>query len=65
MCSIQIIQLPKDRAQALLDILKTRDDRLLPVFCQALKDTGQHHVVTVLEDKGLYLTGSIFCAFMI
>jgi len=37
----------------LLVILERRPDTLLPEFCEALKASGQSHVVDILKKKGL------------
>jgi len=40
------------KTMKLLDILRKRDDGLLPAFCQALVDTGQEHVAKELGYQG-------------
>jgi len=37
------------RNEELLEILSRRDSKLLPVFYEALKETDQEHVVTILK----------------
>ena len=42
-----------EKVVKLLDILERRPDTLLPQFCEALKASGQSHVVKILMKKGL------------
>jgi len=44
----------RNRAAKLFSILLKRDDKLVPVFCQALVDTDQKHVAKMLGHQGLY-----------
>jgi len=39
------------RNEELLEILGRRDDSLLPLFYEALKETDQQHVVTMLTGQ--------------
>ena len=49
---VQAIADRYERARKLCEILKERDDDLLPVFCQALIDTGQRQVARLLGFPG-------------
>jgi len=46
-----------ERNETLLEILSRRDDELLPLFYEALQETGQKHVVNIL--RGLLLLLSV------
>jgi len=41
-----------DMVDKLLDILLRRDDRLLPLFCDALKADRQPHIVELFRRNG-------------
>ena len=58
---VQIINNRYQRARELLEILKTRDDDLVPVFCRALVNTGQRQVACLLGFQGssVYLQSDI------
>jgi len=43
-----------ERAEKLLDILYLREDELVPVFYEALVETGQSHVAHMLGYEGLH-----------
>ena len=45
--------------EKLLDILKRKPDTLLPKFCEALKASGQSHIVDILKKKGLNARAAI------
>lgn len=48
---IQNASSDRDKAVCLLDILKRRDDALLPEFCAILVDIGQGHVKAVITER--------------
>ena len=52
----QVITDRYERARKLCAILEERDDDLLPVFCQALIDTGQRQVARLLGFPGSSVT---------
>jgi len=45
--------------EKLLDILKRKPDTDLPKFCEALKASGQSHIVDILKKKGLNARAAI------
>ena len=57
--TIQVITDRYERARKLCEILETRDDDLLPVFCQALIDTGQPQVARLLGFQGSSVASSV------
>ena len=52
-CCTQAERTDADRVNKLLDILLRQDDRLLPRFCDVLRDDRQPHVVDILRRNGL------------
>jgi len=56
---VQAIEDRYERARKLCEILETRDDDLLPVFCQTLIDTGQPQVAHLLGFPGSSVACSI------
>jgi len=42
----------EEKVIALLKILQRQDDRKLPKFCEALKETDQRHVIKILKRNG-------------
>ena len=47
------------KVEELLYILERTDDKLLPMFFEALKTSGQSYVVDILKKKGLNVRAAI------
>ena len=52
-CCQQAEKTEHDRVEELLDVLERKPDTDLPEFCEALKASGQSHIVDILKKIGL------------